>query len=268
MTFATVDKQQVRQNFSEHAGEYDLYARVQKRVAGRLLELALSEAIVGPVLDIGTGTGEVSRRLVRKCPELPMVVSDIAHDMTITARQHLPFSLAVDADAQALPFKDDSFGLVLSSSVFQWVEDLAAAFAECRRILKPGGRMVFAMFSHGTLEELATVFRRSLNSCDSDWPFHFQVFPELFEVETAMADAGFTDSHCHVETEKEYHATFRDLMAGLKRIGAQNASCRRPAGLFPRQVMQEMSRLYNLEYLTDEGLSASYGVLYGIARKK
>lgn len=267
MMFPAIDKLQVQSHFADHAGEYDLYARVQKRVARRLLELTLQHPVAGPVLDVGTGTGEVARRLLEKCPGETVVVTDLAHGMTRTAGLNLPEVLAADGDAQALPFRDESFGLVLSSSVFQWIEDLPVAFAECRRALKPGGLFSFAMFCDGTLVELRETFRRALAACQSDWPFHFQSFPGQDEVAAAMRRAGFDESHCHVEVEKEYHADFRSLMVGLKRIGAQNASRTRPRGLFPRRVMLEMKQLYQNEYSAQEGLPASYGVLYGWAVK-
>jgi malonyl-CoA O-methyltransferase len=265
MMFPAINKEQVRNHFSEHAGEYDLYARVQKRVASRLLELTQAHPFSGPVLDVGTGTGEIARRLLEKTSVPTVVVSDLAHDMTRTAHQNLPGVLAADGDAQALPFRDNSFGLVLSASVFQWIEDLPTAFAECRRVLKPGGIFSFAMFCDGTLVELRESFRRALDSCGSDWPFHFQAFPVRSEVAAAMVDAGFPGESCHVEIEKEFHADFRSLMVGLKKIGAQNASRNRPKGLFPRRVMQEMSRIYHEEFREEDGLSASYGVLYGFA---
>ena len=268
MMFPAIDKAQVQSHFTEHAGEYDLYARVQKRVALRLLELTLQHPLAGPVLDVGTGTGEVARRLLEHRPEETVVVSDLAHDMTRTAGLNLPGVLAADGDAQTLPFRDKSFGMVLSSSVFQWIEDLPTALAECRRVLKPGGLFSFAMFCEGTLVELRETFRRALSVCQSDWPFHFQSFPDQDEVEAAMLQAGFVDAHCHVEIEKEYHADFRRLLVGLKRIGAQNASRSRPRGLFPRRVMLEMNRYYRDAFQSDEGLSASYGVLYGVAVKR
>ena len=268
MIVPAIDKQQVQCHFSGHANEYDLYARVQKRVARRLLDIALPRNFSGPILDVGTGTGEVARRLVELCAAQPVVVSDIAHDMTRTARQHLPASLAVDGDAQALPFRDGCFGLVLSSSVFQWIEDLPAVFAECRRILKPGGLFAFAMFCDGTLGELGDTFRRALEQCGSDWPFHFQTFPQLADVEAAMGAAGFLQRDCHIEMEKEHHPTFRDLMVGLKRIGAQNASHQRPSGLFPRRVMRKMQQIYEEDFQTSEGVQASYGVFYGLAVKE
>lgn len=267
MMSLSINKQQVQHNFSEHADEYDIYARVQKRVATRLLDLTLPHSFSGTVLDVGTGTGDVARRLLDRCPEQSVVVSDLAHDMTRTAYQNLPKSLAADGDAQALPFRDDSFGLVLSSSVFQWIEDLPAAFAECWRVLKPGGLFSFALFCDGTLSELREVFRQALDSCNSDWPFHFQSFPVAGEVEAALSQAGFADCRSHVETEKELHADFRSLMVGLKRIGAQNTSRLRPKGFFPRRVMLEMNRLYLDRFQAEEGLPASYGVLYGLSFK-
>ena len=91
---------------------------------------------------------------------------------------------------------------------------------------------------------------------------------ERFVDEGAMLRAGFVEGRCHVEVEKEYHTDFRSLLVGLKRIGAQNASRSRPRGLFPRRVMHEMNRLYLDAFRTDEGLSASYGVLYGVAVNK
>jgi len=265
MMFPAIDKAQMQSHFGDHAGEYDLYAQVQKRVARRLLELTLRHPVAGPVLDVGTGTGEVARRLLKSRPGETVVVSDLAHDMTRTAGVNLAGVLAADGDAQSLPFRDHSFGMVLSSSVFQWIEDLPATFAECRRVLKPGGLLSFALFCDGTLVELRETFRQALFACQSDWPFHFQSFPGLGEVEDSMLRAGFVDGHCHVEVEREYHADFRSLLVGLKRIGAQNASRTRPRGFFPRRVMLEMNRLYQDAYRSDEGLSASYGVLYGLA---
>ena len=219
------------------------------------------------MLDIGTGTGEVACRYLGNGADRPVVVSDIAHEMTMASRDNTGSILAIDGDAQALPFRDETFGLVLSSSVFQWVEDLDSAFAECRRILKPGGVFAFALFCDGTLQELGHVFRQALKTCRSDWPDHFQSFPVPDDVRSILRGICFQTETCRVEIETEYHRTLRDLMVGLKRIGAQNASSKRPVGFFPRRVLEQMNRLYREVYADARGLPASYGVLYGIAQK-
>jgi malonyl-CoA O-methyltransferase len=267
MSSSTLDCAQIRRHFSAHADEYDRYAKVQKNVADQLVCMAAAEPIHGAVLDVGTGTGAVGARLLQSHPDLFLTVSDLAHDMTLAACNNLPGSVAVDADAHRLPFQANSFGLVVSASVYQWVEDLDAAFWENYRILKPGGRLAFALFSSGTLTELETVFRHSLQSSGSERSFHFQSFPDEEMVRAALQGAGFGQIEAEVRHEIEYHDSFRDLLVGLKKIGAQNASVNRPTGLFPRTVLSEMERMYHQQYSTQQGLRATYSVLYGVGQK-
>lgn len=261
-----IDTAQVRRHFSGHAGEYDLYAIVQKRVAATLLD-RLPADVSGPAVDLGTGTGDVAAQLYQRLPGAQLIVSDLAHDMTEAALRRLPQTLGVDADARSLPFADASLGLVLSASMYQWIDDLPAAFAECRRVLRPGGYFCFALFGDGTLGELRSVFHRALSDCGSDRPSHFHDFPRLEKVGSALEQAGFETVACAQEIEQDLHADFRQLLQGLKRIGAQNASKQRPPGLFPRRVLQAMAALYRQEYETPAGLPASYSVIYGCGRR-
>lgn len=262
-----LDNGQIRRNFSNHANEYDRYAQVQKKVAEKLVTMATADPISGVALDIGTGTGAVGTRLLERFPDISLTVSDLAHEMTLSAHLNLAGSFAVDADARRLPFRSDTFGLVLSSSVYQWVEDLKAAFDETCRILQPGGRFALALFSTGTLHELEDVFRRSLQQNGSQRPFHFQSFPEEDAVCQALDEAGFSQIESMVKTEEEYHDSFRDLLVGLKKIGAQNASINKSTGLFPRRVLLEMEQLYRHHYRSEKGVRATYNVLYVICQK-
>lgn len=262
-----LDSSQIRRHFSAHADDYDRYARVQKLVATRLVELALDGASPEAALDIGTGTGAVAARLRERSPASQLTVSDLAHEMTATAALKLPGSFAVDADAHLLPFKEGTFDLVVSASVYQWVEDLESAFLESYRILKPGGRFAFALFADGTLNELEDVYRRALQKHSPGRPMHFQTFPHDGTVCQALGNAGFCDIESELRHETESHDSFRDLLVGLKKIGAQNASTNRPTGLFPRRVLVEMDRLYRHHYASDDGVYATYSILYGVGRK-
>ncbi len=268
MSATALDHLQIRHHFSSHADDYDRYAIVQKKVASELVEMAVASPVSGFALDIGTGTGAVGASLQEHSPEISLTVSDLAHGMTSAARSNLPGVSAVDADARYLPFQSGAFDLVLSASVYQWVEDLQSAFQDCYRILKPGGRFAFALFSDGTLHELEDVFRRALQQSSSERSTqYFQSFPEESVVREAMAAAGFCQIKSVVRCEAEYHDSFRDLLVGLKKIGAQNSATNRPTGLFPRRVMLEMNRLYQHHYQSRKGLCATYNVLYGIGQK-
>lgn len=268
MKRSSIDTRQVRRHFSCHAEEYDRYAVVQKKVVVDLLELLQGCGKTrGPVLEVGCGTGTLSRQISNLLPELPLTVSDIAHGMTRHAARTVPRVTAVDADAQDLPFMNGGFGLVLSSSVYQWVNDLPRAFAEGARVLAPGGRFAFALFGERTLHELRESHRLAVAETGASHPSHAQDFPASGEVRCALIAAGFEDVLVRSVYEVERHPGVENLLRNLKRIGAQNAAGRRPPGLGSRRVTQRMIQIYRERYGREGNIPATYEVIYGMGRR-
>lgn len=91
----------------------------------------------GRVLDIGGGSGMLSRVLVEK-PATDCVCIDISRQML----KHSPVP-AVQADALHLPFRDNCFDLVMAAAFFHHLPGLEPQLLkECYRILRPGGRLI------------------------------------------------------------------------------------------------------------------------------
>jgi malonyl-CoA O-methyltransferase len=264
-----LDRERIRRSFSAQAAGYDRYAAVQRRVADRLLQLFLEGgAAAGQALEVGAGTGRLSRRLARACPGVRPIVSDLAHGMTRLAAGAVPAALAVDADAQALPFRDRSLSLVLSSSVYQWLENLPLACAESARVLRPGGRFALALFGERTLHELRDSHRRAVAETGDRRPSHVQSFPTEAEVAHALMAAGFRRVRLVAVEEVEFHPQVADLLRDLKGIGARNAAVDRPPGLAARTVMARMADLYAAGHRRADGrLPATYHVIYALGRK-
>lgn len=263
-----LNRQLVRRHFSSQADEYDRYARVQARVVERLVAIAGEIGLAaGRCLEIGTGTGHLTAELYRCSPQLEPVVSDLAHTMTRHAAQRLNGCPALDADAGSLPFRPNSFCTVVSSSVYQWVDDLNAAFAEVERILLPGGVFIFALFGEQSLHELRTSHRRALAELQVGRSSHAQRFPSEQEVGRALRDNGLQVRQLFSEFEEDFHADVPTLLRGLKKIGAGNASTRRPPGLASRQVVQRMIDIYTAAFGSPAGIPATYQVVYGVAGK-
>src|SRR5262249_35013220 len=70
----------------------------------------------------------------------------------------------VEGDVTALPFPDASFDACLSQESFLHIADKSRLFGECRRVLRPGGRLVFSdwvalRLSSEDLDRLAAAFR-------------------------------------------------------------------------------------------------------------
>ncbi|OEU76616.1 MAG: malonyl-[acyl-carrier protein] O-methyltransferase BioC [Desulfuromonadales bacterium C00003093] len=258
----TIDKRQVRQHFSSHARDYDRYAHVQKTVAEKLCKRLLP--LSGPwrhALEIGCGTGMLSQQVAGCFPDLPLVLSDLAHGMSQHTQQLQPRSPVCDADAAALPFVRASFDLVLSSSVYQWLNDLPNAFSEVARVLQRDGLLALAFFGERTLFELKESHQWALAEKLS----HGQFFPNLEAVSCALQNK-FEILQLESEIEVEWHTGVPALLRNLKKIGAQNASEQRPQGLASRQVMQKMINRYQQQYGAEQGIPATYEVIYLLAR--
>lgn len=263
-----IDRRHMRENFSAHADDYDRYAVVQQRVVDMLSAWLIERAPAeGALLDIGTGTGALAAAIRRAMPERRLVVMDIAHDMTRKARQRLTNVQACDGDARFLPFAEASFAGVVSSSVYQWVDDLPGAFAEVARVLKPGGTFALALFGEGTLAELRNAHRQAVHACTRHRSSHVQNFPTRQDVAAALQSAGLTCRRHDRRMEIEHHPDVPALLRQLKQIGASNAASGRPRGLASRRVMQAMMDHYEEAHRCPEGLPASYEVILTMAEK-
>lgn len=258
---ANIDRDKVQGSFHRQAGDYDNHAVVQGRVVERLA-CVLEARRLNParVLDVGAGTGRLLASLRQLYPDALTVGADLAFGMCRTAAHHLSgAALLVNADAERLPFAGSSFDLVLSSSTFQWLPSLDAAFAEVRRVLVPGGVFCFALFGARTLFELRESYQKVLNGA-TDRTHRF--LPQE-EVLAALERTGFSQRAVSSEMEVEYHPNVPELLRSLKRIGAGSTAPAASRGLSERRIMLDMMAAYRREYGCDEGIPASYEVIYG-----
>ena len=108
-------------------------------------DLAARAAALGPerILETAAGTGIVTAALANALPAAEIVATDLNQAMLDVAAGALPAIDFRQADAQALPFADAEFDLVVSQFGVMFFPDRIGAYAEARRVLRPGGAFLF-----------------------------------------------------------------------------------------------------------------------------
>lgn len=116
------------------------------------------------VVEIGCGPGTLWRdNRNRIPPDWHLLLTDLSPGMIQQAAHHLSdlpnlsFSLA---DAQALPFADGSFDVVVANHMLYHVPDRARALAEFRRVLRPGGRFYAATNGKNHMTKIRELVQR------------------------------------------------------------------------------------------------------------
>ena len=164
-------------------------------LARRLGSLRLSR-----VLELAAGTGVVTRAMAAA---LPGSVAIVATDLNQAMLDHAAATgtkRAVEwrqADAMQLPFPDGTFDAVVCQFGVMFFPDKARAFAEARRVLKPGGTCVFNVWDRIEDNEFADEVTKALESVFPKDPPRFMArvphgYHDRRAIERDLANGGFT----------------------------------------------------------------------------
>jgi malonyl-CoA O-methyltransferase len=255
-----LDRGRLRASFDRASASYESAAGLQARVAAELLErLAVFAFEPRVVLDLGAGTGRVTRELKRRYRRALVIALDLAPGMLREARRHQQWWRRFErvcGDALRLPLADASVDVVFSSLMLQWCEPLDTALAECRRVLKPDGFFAFSTFGPDTLHELRGAW------ASADGYNHVNHFVDVHEVGDALVRSGLMEPVLDVDRVEVGYPDALSLMRDLKAIGAHNVTAGRPRALVGRARLKRMQDAYEA-FRRDDRLPATYEVIYG-----
>jgi SAM-dependent methyltransferase len=154
------------------AAGYDGKWGVDYGDVGRAQVLGKVRKLLGPdpgpfgrSLEIGAGTGYFTLHLLAAGVVHEAVATDISPGMVDVLeanaqRMGLELETAACA-AEELPFEDESFDLVMGHAILHHIPDLPRAFAEMRRVLRPGGTVLFAGEPSARGDRLAAIPKRA-----------------------------------------------------------------------------------------------------------
>jgi len=261
------DPRQVRRAFSRAAGSYDRAARLQHAVEARLLESLdyLEDRVPATVADLGCGPGTAAIAMRARWPKARVVALDLALPMLRQLKPRAgwnPLQRPLDrvcADVRALPLADDSVDVLFCNLCLQWVDELDAAFAGFRRVLRPGGLLLCSTFGPDTLFELREAFAQA------DAVPHVSPFTPIAAFGDALMHAGFRDPVLDREVEVAAYPDMAALMRELRALGATNALASRRRALTGRARFAAAQAAYESWRSDDGSLPATWETITAMA---
>jgi len=149
-------KAAIRDRFSRAAATYDDYAASQKEAALRLVD-RLPQATPAAILELGCGTGNLTRLLSDRYPAARITALDFSERMLAVARAKVPEERVTfhcrDAELY-LESCTERYDLVVANATLQWFDDLEQSLGRIAGCLKPGGFFAASIFGPATLREL------------------------------------------------------------------------------------------------------------------
>ncbi len=171
------------------AGVYDLFGKVYNgKVNREMIQFVAQE--IGPeacVLECACGTGLITAAIAGKCREL--TATDYSEKMLRqTRRKCAAFSNVkiFPANILNLPFRDESFDVVIAANVIHLLDDPHKALAELDRVCKRGGKLVIPTYVN---KDKAKGLDNTLDKAGADFKqdFTYATYRAFF------ADAGYTN---------------------------------------------------------------------------
>jgi malonyl-CoA O-methyltransferase len=180
----------VAEAFAARAGDYEQNASLQSEIAGKLARL-LPELERPKVLEIGCGTGFLTRHLLERYPHGDFLITDIAPEMLEVCRARIDAANARQCRFAVMdgeePDCGTGFDLIALSMTLQWFAKPDEGLHRLQGLLKPGGYLLFATTGPDSFPE----WRGALDACGL--PCGLIAMPRLpgvMDEETRKADYG------------------------------------------------------------------------------
>jgi SAM-dependent methyltransferase len=157
------------------------------------------------------------------------------------------------ADEEALPFRDGSLDLVVSSLSLQLVNDLPGALIQVRRALRADGLLLASLLGGRTLNEL----RESLAAAESETVggagLRVAPFADVRDLGQLLQRAGFALPVADSETLDVTYPSLHGLLADLRGMGFSNALAERSRRPLGRETIARAAAIYAERFPAGEG---------------
>jgi malonyl-CoA O-methyltransferase len=248
-----MDKKDIRRSFAKASVSYDEFAKLQRNVGLNLLKMLENQIPAGVVLDLGCGTGFLTRELSRIADDGIIIAMDIAIPMLERARKKNKGGFFC-GDIEKLPVGSGLIDCIFSNFALQWCVDLLTVFSQFRKVLKPDGQFFFSTFGPQTFWELKHAWAQV------DDYSHVNHFYSVEEIQKFMRRAGLEVCKISNFNRQSYYPDVMTLMKEIKAIGAHNMTQNRNKNITSKKQLNELITAYEKFRINDK-IPATYEVI-------
>jgi SAM-dependent methyltransferase len=243
-----------RRRRAERLGAADfLIERVAQDIAERLSTVLRQFTLA---VDLGTAGDHVRRALAATGKVGVMIAAGPCPPSAMNA-------LAVVADEEALPFRDESLDLVVSALSLQFVNDLPGALVQIRRALRPDGLLLAALLGGDTLTELRQALAQAETEVENGISPRVMPFADLRDLGGLLQRAGFALPVTDVDRITVRYASPLALMHDLRRMGATNVLTERRRKPLRRATLMRMIEIYGDRFADADGrIRATFEIVW------
>jgi len=251
------DKELVRDRFGRSLAGYDGEAAVQRGMAVGLVEEILSHGGDGfdSALEIGCGTGLLSREMVRRLRLRKIVANDLVAECGPRVEGAVQLAGAAfsfhPGDIERLDLPPAAFDLVASNAVFHWLDDPAGLLERLAATLRAGGLLAFTTFGPDNLREVAAVGRTGLR---------YRPIDEM----AALVERRYRILHRRESREVLRFSSPRQVLEHLRRTGANGLE---RTG-WTRGVLRAFEGEYRERFGKSGEVTLTYHPMFFVARHK
>ncbi len=245
----------VKPNFDKAATNYIKHAFIQKESANLMLSLLDNEVTRKDlILDLGSGPGtllHINNELLKlDYLNQQTVLYDISYPMLKQSINHYK----INGNASFLPFANDSFKLIMSNLMVQWITNKEVVFNEIYRVLKPGGILLFSVLVKPSLWQL--------HNAQSNLPISSKRLDLLTNIQyyQLLNQGGFQLLEYKNLEQVLYFVNMLELVRHFKLNGTLIKQSLNSSGLNGRHLITQLERAY-WKYQTIEGLPLTYSSL-------
>lgn len=249
-----INKQLVASRFSRVVESYNREAVAQKRIACRMNDMLVHFLPNKPkrVLEIGSGTGFLTRQLTQAWQPEHLVLNDICAEMrtcyTDLLDSHRTVFMAGDAERLSFPGNQD---LIVSCSVLQWFVSPDEFVGRCKALLAEKGYLAFTTFGCDNLKEVTSVTGNGLRYRSlEEWKRVLQLHYEVISV---------SEEHIRLTFDTPLQVLYHLKHTGVTAVSRQT---------WTRRDLQEFCDKYAQLFGDGNAVALTYHPIYMIAKKK